>query len=1178
VTTDVNDTRATIVILAWNAWDETRACLDSLERNFDPRDQVIVVDNGSVDATREGLTRYSWIEVIANETNQGFAAGSNQGAAAARGEFIVFLNNDTVVSEGWLEELLAPFKTPDVAAVGPRSNNVSGIQQINDVQYQLSGYAGVWQYASQWRQLNTGRTSEVTRLVGFCLAVRTRAFRAVGGFDEGYRIGGFEDDDLCLKLRNAGHVLLIAHGSYVHHTGHATFDANRVNWIEQQNENQKRFEGKWKDLRTPAQCLLSVCLIVKDEEALLGACLESVVDVADEIVVYDTGSSDRTVEIARAAGATVIEGYWDDDFSRARNSALEHAHGEWVLSLDADETFLSDPAALRRLLSQHSAEVEAFMIAIENLQGAGNTRTVHTATRMFRRTAVTWRNRLHEQVGAKDNPERGLRTGYLSAARIIHRGYVAEVFDARGKAERNLKLAKASLEDEGISKPYALMNYGRALASAGKAEEAIEALRESVTIADGPTAHRMGLMNLVYTLASVERYDEAFEAIAELRHISISPIAADIAEGRMRIATSDTEAGLALLARVPHRGRDDDGMEYAAHTLASIRGEALASLGRFGEAADVVLDTIRTDGVLEADMDELVQWLLRDNRQPVEIAQALDVDDLMPVLARVLRQSPATADPVLEGIFQRFPDRLEPLAAAGRVARRFGVARALVWSSRLRARGFASACPLVAMVNDATLDPRERILAGAAAFGSFADRAVVNGVNDARAQLNAQDLLESTEQIARLAPGLLEAQHAEPEAPRVTGAPAAAPLGHGRETRARLTLAPVHPQPQRGGVNIVGAFESTSVRGEIARCIAGALTRYGYPVSTTSYEPEGRKGPVPWHHRDAGDHPYDTTLLVMSPEELTNYVMDHGAASFEGRYMIGVWQPEIDRPQETLALSAQMVHEIWAPSKFTADMVRGLTDRRVVQVAIPVSTVSQASRTTPSASGVVFLTSVDYAAGFQRQNPLAVVAAYRAAFEEPQDVRLVIEAAHASRYPFEHGALVKAIAGRPDITLAVKADGATGRITQEGSAEHSCYVSLHRSEGTGLALSRAMNLGIVAITTAHSVGAEFLGERDSFQIPFTLEDVPSREVRDGQALQWAAPDVERAALAMRHVAQDPKAMRLMARKSRERAKRALGPSHLVRMMRDRLTEIDQLRHPDAASAENQLLDAVSSAG
>lgn len=83
---------------------------------------------------------------------------------------------------------------------------------------------------------------------------------------------------------------------------------------------------------------LSVCMIVRNEEAYLGACLSSIKQLADEIVVVDTGSDDRTIEIAHMFGARVYEYKWNDDFSAARNCSLAKAKGDWILILDADET------------------------------------------------------------------------------------------------------------------------------------------------------------------------------------------------------------------------------------------------------------------------------------------------------------------------------------------------------------------------------------------------------------------------------------------------------------------------------------------------------------------------------------------------------------------------------------------------------------------------------------------------------------------------------------------------------------------------------------------------------------------------------------------------------------------------------------------------------------------------
>ena len=243
------------------------------------------------------------------------------------------------------------------------------------------------------------------------------------------------------------------------------------------------------------------------------------------------------------------------------------------------------------------------------------------------------------------------------------------------------------------------MNYGRALESVGRSADAADALRRVVATGTDPTTLRLALKNLIYILARLGHFDEALDQVEVLRRISVSQIGADVAE-EWRIAMGDPESGLALLARIPPRGRDDEGMEYATHMMSAMRAEAIASLGRFSEAADVVLDTVRAEGILEADLGELIDWLTKAGKSNRDIADALSVDDLIPVLGRLLRQPAPVADEILEGLWKRFPDRLEPLAAASKVAPRLAIARALVWSSRLRARGLASACPLPAIAND----------------------------------------------------------------------------------------------------------------------------------------------------------------------------------------------------------------------------------------------------------------------------------------------------------------------------------------------------------------------------------------------------------------------------------------------------------------------------------------------
>lgn len=1088
-------------------------------------DQVVVIDNGSTDETSAELANYPWVDVVSNPANRGFAAAANQGAAVAGNEVMVFLSNQATVAYGWLDEILSSFANSQVGAVAP--------------------------------DLNAEGISPISTLGGSALAVRSELFHTVGGFDEGFLVGAIAVEDLCLKIRSAGSELYVADGALAGLVDGSNVGDDQGEVSQENSDHQWRFREKWGLENASEQTLLSICLIVKDEELLLASCLESVVDLVDEVVVYDTGSTDRTVEIATSMGARVFEGYWDGSFARARNIALAQSRSEWILVIDADEKFLGDPQACRTLLKEQHADVEAFLVAVENLHGTGNARSVHTGIRLFRRSAGVYRHRLHEQVVAIDNPDRPLRISYLSGARVIHYGYVAEVFQAKNKAERNLELARAALSDTDVSQAYAMMNYGRALESAERSEEAVEVLKDAAAISDEPITHRMAIKNLIYILGRLGRFDEALVQVEELRRICIIQIAADIAEGRTRISMGQAEAGLSLLARIPTRGRDDDGMEYTAHTLAAVRGEAFASLGRFAEAADVVLDAIRSEGLFEADMGELATWLISAGRSPMEIVEVLDVTDLAAVLGRLLRLPVEIADELLEGIWVRFSDRLEPLAAAGRLAPQLSISRALVWSARLRLRGLQRACPLVAMVRNPQMDSGTRILAGAVAFASFNELGVIDLVHQVRAQLDPTARAQMDEQISRMAPGFFQAEQvdsadidlANSEMNSVT-------VDRGR-VMSVAAPAKVSRTPRRGGVNIVGSFEATTAEAHLARNLASSLRRQGVKVSTSTYLSNGRAGSVEWTHRDGGDHPFETTMLVMSPEDLTTFVMDNGASAFENRYMIGVWLWDFEQPSQIMGTAARMVHEIWTASTFTAEAIAQVTDRQVRKMVLPLETDQSQVLEAATESGFTFMASVDYDRGFERQNPLGLVSAFVKAFAPEDGAWLVIETAHALQYPAQHAQLRAAIADRSDVSLIDDPHGISGRILNGHEVAASCFISLHRSEGSGRILARAMSMGVPTIVTGHSFSAEFQNAHESFWIPYLLVPIPDGERWGTSEGQWAEPDLDEAADAMRLVFSQTDMAVARAASAQSRGHRLFSTS--ARAMQERLAAIDHAR-------------------
>ena len=744
---------ASIVIPAWNEWELTRACLETLRPTLGVRDEVIVVDNGSQDGTAQGLRRYSWAKVVSHETNLGFAAGCNSGAAVATGDVVVFLNNDTLLPSRWLDALLAPFTDETVGATGPRSNFVSGPQLVDGVDYDPHRMPELNRFARSWREAHRGETTDVHRLVGFCLAVRRDLLTQLGGFDERFGLGGHEDDDLCVRINGAGFRLLIAHASFVHHHGHRTFVANGVDWFALQQQNGDVFKEKYgagASAGTGTR-FLSACLIVKDEEENLAGCLQSLQGLADEIVVYDTGSSDGTVDVARAHGATVIEGYWDDDFGRARNAALAACTGEWILHVDADETVRGDIAALRSELAVTSAD--AVNLQIDNLDDLGDVSLSHNGTRLFKRARGHWHGRLHEQVVSRSGA--ALAIGRSDAVQILHSGYITEVMERRQKTARNERVARGAAEATGGSDPLAVVNLGRALSSTGKNEEALAAFEKARSMTTRPDILRQALRGGTEVLLAAGRPSDALDWVEDLRRYSTSGSMADYLEGLARLNLLDTAGALACFERI-EEARDED-FAVSQHVLRLRRGLALAASERWDEAASELLEGVRGRQITDPVWAPLVEAHWRSERSMSAVLDVVEDRNLLTVLGQVLNTSPLAGDALAESLWQEMPGDRRLLAFALQMAVRLPLPRALEWAARVRAAGLVEQCPLIRLADAPHARPLDRVRAAAVAHGGFGDPRGEDGVTRAAAALAASDFMTALLAVDELAPSLLPA-------------------------------------------------------------------------------------------------------------------------------------------------------------------------------------------------------------------------------------------------------------------------------------------------------------------------------------------------------------------------------------------------------------------------------------
>jgi GT2 family glycosyltransferase len=232
-----------IIIPVWNNADLTKQCLIALADVTDGVTyEVVVVDNGSTDGVQDFLqTLGGDVQVIRNQDNLGFAKACNQGAQAARGKHLLFLNNDTIPLKGWLTALVEELRThPDVAVVGSKLLYEDGTIQHAGVAFSREYFMPYHIYRGMDAQAQcVSRRREFQCVTAACMLVRREVFEQVGGFDEDYR-NGFEDVDLCLKIREQKWKIVYQPQSVLYHLESRT-PGRKVH----EQENSLRLRDRW---------------------------------------------------------------------------------------------------------------------------------------------------------------------------------------------------------------------------------------------------------------------------------------------------------------------------------------------------------------------------------------------------------------------------------------------------------------------------------------------------------------------------------------------------------------------------------------------------------------------------------------------------------------------------------------------------------------------------------------------------------------------------------------------------------------------------------------------------------------------------------------------------------------------------------------------------------------------
>ncbi len=259
---------------------------------------------------------------------------------------------------------------------------------------------------------------------------------------------------------------------------------------------------------------ISLCMIVKNEERFLTECLESVKDVVDEICIVDTGSTDRTVEIAREYGAKLEFREWRKDFAWARNEALAMATKRWTFVLDADEELEKESIELMKSLRTTPAGDACVYISIVNNidDSAGAGTMSHRLIRVFpTNPLLRFFGVIHECISRTDGAD---VVAVLAPVTILHKGYTHEMLIGRDKDSRNQPLVSRAYEENGDDS-FSLFNFGNSAICSGNAEVGCEVLEKMLAM-PGPSKLYFPLAYLLLTQAYCESFgdnDKAFETI-----------------------------------------------------------------------------------------------------------------------------------------------------------------------------------------------------------------------------------------------------------------------------------------------------------------------------------------------------------------------------------------------------------------------------------------------------------------------------------------------------------------------------------------------------------------------------------------------------------------------------------------------------------------------------------------
>ena len=345
--------------------------------------------------------------------------------------------------------------------------------------------------------------------------------------------------------------------------------------------------------------------------------------------------------------------------------------------------------------------------------------------------------------------------------------------------------------------------------------------------------------------------------------------------------------------------------------------------------------------------------------------------------------------------------------------------------------------------------------------------------------------------------------------------------------------------------------------GEGARLMRAALNQLGianWGQDVGDRLPGGQAGRLPLEIPPPGA----PIVLHENPPSLAWALLRLPRDLIRNRHVVGYWAWELPVAPPSWRAGLRLVHSVWVPSQFTAAALRPMlpADGRIALHVVPHPVA--AAPPVPSALGradfglpadaVIVLVSASLASSFTRKNPIAAIAAFRAAFGDRTDRLLLIKLNHVDHFPDDFAAVQAAVADAANIRIETRVLPYADRHALTACAD--ILLSLHRSEGFGLVLAEAMLLGVPVVATGWSGNMDFMDAETAALVKFHL--IPAQDPRGVLQVAgavWAEPDIADAAARLRQLADDPDARRALGARGAAMARQRLGSGPLVAAIR-----------------------------